>query len=288
MSKIVVLGASGMAGHMIGQFLTENGYEVIGFDLNQPPQLPFIQILNVMDLPTLRAAIRNIAPAAIINCIGVLNHFANQNPHDAVFLNSYLPHWLANETRGTSVKIVHLSTDCVFSGKNGPYAEDSFRDGDTFYDRSKALGEINNSKDVTLRQSIIGPDLNQAGIGLLNWFMQQTGTVNGYKFAFWNGITTLELAKGVKTAIEHNLTGIHHYVCDEHVSKCQLLELCCQAFPKKQLTIVPFENKPTTNKCLRITLPSEKLPSPSNHIKMLSELNGWIVEHKHLYPHYLI
>jgi dTDP-4-dehydrorhamnose reductase len=285
MPKVIILGANGMAGHMIGQFLLENGYQVVGFDLNPAPKLPFVHTLNVTDLPALRAAISSTNPVAIVNCIGVLNHFADQNPHQAVFLNSYLPHWLVNETKDTAIKVVHLSTDCVFSGKNSPYREDSFRDGDTFYDRSKALGEIGNSKDITLRQSIIGPDINPRGIGLLNWFLQQQGDVKGYKNAIWNGITTLQLAKGVKAAIEHNLTGLYHYVSGESVSKHRLLELFCEAFQCKQLRIIPFDNEPKTDKSLQVMRPSDHLRVPT-YQEMLNELNTWVQNHKTFYPHY--
>ena len=101
-----------------------------------------------------------------------------------------------------------MSTDCVFSGKTGGYDESSLRDGETFYDRSKALGELENQKDLTFRNSIIGPDLNEEGIGLFNWFMKQTGEINGYTKAMWTGVTTLTLAKAMESAVQQGLTGL--------------------------------------------------------------------------------
>jgi len=115
----------------------------------------------------------------------------------------------------TAVKIIQISTDCVFSGKDGGYKEDSFRDGDTIYARTKALGEINNNKDLTIRTSIIGPDINEDGIGLFHWFMKQSGTIYGFRNAYWTGVTTIELAKGIEKFIEYNVTGIYHFVPTE-------------------------------------------------------------------------
>ena len=94
-----------------------------------------------------------------------------------------------------------MSTDCVFSGKTGWYSETSSRDGETFYDRSKALGELENNKDLTFRNSIIGPDLNKNGIGLFNWFMKQEGQIYGFTKAIWTGVTTLTLAKAMERCV---------------------------------------------------------------------------------------
>ena len=103
----------------------------------------------------------------VINCIGVLNQFAERDKAGAVYLNSYLPHYLAKITEGTDTQVIHMSTDCVFSGKRGQYTEYDIRDGETFYDRTKALGEIEDEKNLTLRQSIVGPDIKRTGIGLM-------------------------------------------------------------------------------------------------------------------------
>src|SRR5699024_5151046 len=134
---------------------------------------------------------------AIINAVGILNKDAEENKSHAVLLNSYLPHYISNLTKDMNTKVIHMSTDCVFSGKVGSYKEDSLRDGQTFYDRSKALGELENDKDLTFRNSIIGPDMNKNGIGLFNWFMKQNGYIKGFNKAIWTGVTTLTLAKAM-------------------------------------------------------------------------------------------
>ena len=105
-----------------------------------------------------------------------------------------------------------MSTDCVFSGKRGQYTEEDERDGKTFYDRSKALGEIEDGKNLTLRQSIVGPDIKVNGIGLLNWFMQQNGEVNGFTKAMWTGQTTLQLAMTMEVAAKEKAHGLYNSV----------------------------------------------------------------------------
>jgi len=102
---------------------------------------------------------------------------AEENKALAAFLNAYFPHFLADITKDLNTQVVHMSTDCVFSGKRGSYTGDDLRDGESFYDRSKALGELNDGKNITLCNSIVGPDVNPNGIGLLNWFMKQKGEV---------------------------------------------------------------------------------------------------------------
>jgi dTDP-4-dehydrorhamnose reductase len=120
----------------------------------------------------------------------------------------------------------------VFSGLNGPYEERSDYDGGLFYDRSKALGEVKNSKDLTLRMSIIGPELKVDGTGLFHWFMAQSGEVPGYINVIWNGITTIELAKAIVAAINQNLNGVYHLTPTETISKCDLLNLLKVTFAR--------------------------------------------------------
>ena len=286
MPTVMILGAGGMAGHMIGQFLVEKGFKVFGYALRTNKLLPFLNSLDVLDISELNKTIDALAPDAIVNCVGLLNQFADLHNDRAVFLNSYLPHWLAKKTNGSSTKIIHLSTDCVFSGKTGLYKVDDFCDGDTFYDRSKALGEIRNSKDLTLRQSIIGPDLNPNGIGLLNWFLLQKGDIKGYRNSHWNGITTLQLAKGIEASILQDHFGLIHYVSKKIVSKCELLNMFDSIFPNGRVKIEPFDNHPRTNKSLSFA-EGHNLPEVPSYETMLNELKSWMISHPTLYKHYL-
>ena len=190
---------------------------------------------------------------AIINCIGLLNQDAENNKHLAVYLNSYLPHLLSYLTRDLDTKVIQMSTDCVFSGKSGNYNENSLRDGETFYDRSKALGELENDKDLTFRDSIIGPDINRNGIGLFNWFMKQNGEIYGYTKAIWTGVTTLTLAKAMERAVQDNLTGLYNLVNNDSLSKYEMLLLFNEHFRENKL-IIYKSDKVNLNKFLVLQL----------------------------------
>lgn len=177
-----------------------------------------------------------------------------------------------------------MSTDCVFSGNNGPYYEDSIPNGTSFYDRTKALGELNNDKDLTFRNSIIGPDIKSSGIGLFNWFMQQDNIVNGYTGAIWTGVTTYTLAKAIETALAENLTGLYNLVNNESISKFNLLELFNKYFRFSKIKIIPV-NELQLDKSLRRKREDFSFVIPS-YEQQIKEMSEWIKNHKTLYPHY--
>ena len=220
----------------------------------------------------------------MINCIGVLNQFAEQNHVLAAFLNSYFPHFLAKTTEGTDTQVIHMSTDCVFSGKKGSYTEDDLRDGTTFYDRSKALGELEDDKNITLRNSIVGPDINPKGIGLLNWFMQQKGEINGYTKAMWTGQTTLQLAKTMEAAAKEKAHGLFNTVPDHSISKCDLCSLFNKYLRNNEIIIHPVEGV-NADKSLKRTRFEFGYLIP-DYEQMVSEMADWIFKHKEMYPHY--
>src|SRR5574344_402502 len=201
--KFFICGCNGMAGHTISLYLQEQGHEVYGFDLQESKLIKSFAG-NAFDTETIAKAIKEGNYDTVINCIGVLNQFAENNHALAAFLNSYFPHFLAKTTEGTNTQVIHMTTYCVFSGKKGSYTEHDPRDGETFYDRSKALGELDDDKNLSLRNSIVGADINPKGIGLLNWFMNNTTRehpeVNGYTKAMWTGQTTFQLAKTMEEA----------------------------------------------------------------------------------------
>ncbi|MEH7521661.1 sugar nucleotide-binding protein, partial [Bacillus sp. JJ1503] len=236
MMRFLVLGATGMAGHVIAIYLKEQGHEVTALTRRSFPYCKNI-IADVSNLPVVTEIIKNGKYDAVINCTGILNQYAEENKHQAVFINSYLPHYLSYVTKETKTKIIHMSTDCVFSGKSGNYYENSLRDGETFYDRTKALGELENNKDLTFRNSIIGPDINKNGIGLFNWFMEQGGKINGFNKAIWAGVTTLTLAKAMEKATVDNLVGLYNLVNNDSISKFEILKLFNKHFKGNQLII---------------------------------------------------
>lgn len=281
--KFLVFGCNGMAGHTISLYLKEQGHDVIGFALEKSRLIDSIAG-DAQDAALIKELIGVDKFDTIINCIGLLNKTCDEHQAMAVYLNSYFPHQLAQLTKGTNTQVIHMSTDCVFSGKRGQYAEDDLRDGETFYDRTKALGEINNDKDLTMRQSIVGPDINPNGIGLLNWFMQQHGEVTGYTGAMWTGQTTLQLAKTMEVAAKERAHGLINMVPDTYISKCDLLKLFNHYIRKEKVTVVPVD-KMAADKSLKRTRWDFSYRIP-DYEKMISELADWMKKHTALYPHY--
>ena len=272
-----------MAGHTISLYLKEQGHEVLGFG-RRPSTLVESVTGDARDAVFIKELVGVNKFDSVINCIGILNQFAENNKAEAVYLNSYLPHQLAQFTKGTDTQVIHMSTDCVFSGERGQYTEEDLRDGKTFYDRSKALGELDDNKNITLRNSIVGPDINQNGIGLLNWFMQQHEEVNGYTRAMWTGQTTLQLAKTMEIAAKEKAHGLYNAVPDTSISKCELLCLFNEYIRKDKITIIPVD-KMAADKSLKRTHWDFSCKIP-DYERMVSELADWMKAHKSLYPHY--
>lgn len=237
--RVVVLGSLGMAGHMILRHLSGlAGYEVVGLARTRDKRFVDRQV-DVENLSQLADALKAVHPTVVVNCVGVLNAAADDDRGRAILLNSYLPHWLSRMGDELGFRLIHLSTDCVFSGATGEYTESSEPDGTTMYARTKALGEVSSSPHLTFRTSIVGPELRQNGSGLMEWFLRQTGPVPGYASVLWTGVTTLELARAIHAAIEEDLCGLYHLVPDRSVSKSDLLLEIARAFDVHDVRVVP-------------------------------------------------
>lgn len=245
--RVLVLGKRGMVAHIMIMYLRERGHDVDSISLR-----------NEVDFRP------KDGYDVVINCIGILVADSEKNKAEAVYFNSYLPHMLEEWYRYTDTKVIHISTDCV-------------SDGD-FYGRTKALGEIENDKDLTLRMSLIGADMKPSGTGLFNWFMRQEGEIDGYVCAIWNGITTLQLAKSIEQAMD--LVGIYNLVPAKGMSKYDLLQTLNYEFDKN-LIIKPVELG--RDKTLP---PGDKIPIPT-YRTMLKEMKEWIYEHPETYSHYM-
>ena len=281
--KYLVLGATGMAGHIISIYLFEQGHDVTTYS-----RTAFSYGRNrtgdITDPIFLRSLLLEDTYDVVVNCIGMLNNACEVNQKDSIHLNSYLPHAIVSLLENRQTKLIHLSTDCVFSGKASPYQENSLRDGETFYDCTKGLEEIENTKHLTLRNSIIGPDMKVDGIGLFNWFMKQHNMLNGYTSAIWTGVTTLTLAKALERAITEGITGIYHLVNNQSISKYDLLHLFNKHFKDNQVTILPCQHL-NVDKTLVNTRNNFSFVVPS-YEEMVIEMKHWIRAHKDLYPHY--
>lgn len=283
-NKVFVIGANGMAGHMIFNYLKSSlyNYDVISIS-RKHDVYNSDYYLDINNLNNLELLIRQNQPHTIINCIGLLNKNAEDNPADSILINSYFPHFLEKTTSQLQTKIIHLSTDCVFSGKKGSYKENDFKDATGYYALSKSLGEIDNKKDLTIRTSIIGPDMNPNGIGLFNWFTKQSGIINGYKNAIWTGVTTLELARFIQEKINSNLSGILHLVNNNTISKYDLVCLFANFF-NSNLTIEPYEGYYSDKSLINTRLDIDY--HFKSYSEMVNEMYDWINNNKELYKHY--
>lgn len=281
--RVLVLGANGMAGHTICLYLRERGHAVVGFARAASPLVETI-VGDVRDSGTLSEHVRDGGFDVVVNCVGILNADAERDRPAAVYINALLPHLLAQFAAEGRTQVIHLSTDCVFSGKRGRYREGDFRDGETFYDRSKALGELEDGVHLTLRTSIVGPDMNPRGIGLLNWFMQQRGPVQGFTGAVWNGQTTLQLARTIEYAAERRIRGLYNIVPEGAVTKYELLQLLNRHLRRDAVDVRPVVGVTADKSLVRTRL---ELDCPVPEIpQMVAELAEWMRSHRQLYPHY--
>ena len=280
--RFLVLGAAGMAGHLISLYLREQGHDVTGFARHNLPFLEFQVEGDVTDMTKLRPVVRN-GYDVVVNCVGVLNKAAETNPNTA-WLNGELPHVLADMTADLSTRVFHMSTDCVFAGNTGPYTEASNPDGASAYDRTKAAGELDDGKNLTFRNSIVGPDMNPNGIGLLNWFMQQSGPVKGFTGAIWTGLTTLELAKAMEHEATEDAHGLVNMVPDDSINKYNLLCLFNKELRGGKVEIVPDADLQLDKTLVRTNF--EPTYRPKSYPEQVREMAGWVRTHKELYPHY--
>lgn len=281
--KILVLGCNGMAGSTISLYLKERGNEVFGLAQSESRYVPTF-VTDVTNFAKLDEIIMSENFDIIINCIGILIKDSEEKKEIAVLINSLLPHHLAKVTHDMKTRIFHMSTDCVFSGKRGKYTEADFPDGELFYDRTKALGELADSKNLTFRNSIIGPDINENGVGLFNWFMKQTGQIGGYTKSIWTGVTTLQLAKTMEKAMHTSVSGLFNCVNNEVINKYDLLLLFKKYFHRNRLTINAVEGKPQDKSLVRTNFDLDyQIP---NYETMVKEMSEWVYSHKEAYPHY--
>lgn len=282
MKKVLVLGAAGMAGHVIYTYLSElNKYEVVG-TTNSNNLSGVSYKLDIFNSDNVKEMIERIRPDFIINCIGMLIKTAKEHPDRTIYGNAYFPHLLRKIADENHAKLIHISTDCVFSGKTGRYTEESFKDATDVYGLSKNLGEIVDERNLTIRTSIIGPELKQDGEGLFHWFMSQKGEINGFRSNFWSGVTTLELAKFIDWVIDNPLTGLLHLTNSQPISKYDLLKIFNEVYRKdvKILDVKDYVSDKSfinTNENLGFFVPS--------YMVMIREQMDFMASHSFLYKY---
>lgn len=264
--KILILGATGALGHKLLETAIKSGYAARGTIREANPALEKIGIsedrlfcgLDIEEekgIKQLNDILKSEKFDAVINCIGIIP----QKPKDrakTIYCNSLFPHIAAGICAKNKSKLVHISTDCVFSGKKGMYEDRDEPDALDLYGKSKELGEVVYGNHLTIRTSFIGREISGKKAGLLEWFLSQSGQVNGFSKAIWSGFTTASLS-GIICSLAgkdfQSLAGLVH-VSNQPIDKYSLLVLCKKYFGK-EITI----NKDTDFKCDKSLKMSELL-----------------------------
>ncbi|NLU78816.1 SDR family oxidoreductase [Micromonospora sp. HNM0581] len=235
--RLLVLGATGMLGHTLMQELLDSpDIEVRGAargTVGLPPAVAerVTSGVDILAEGRIGRLLDDVRPDVVVNCVGVIKQRPEvQNAVHTVTVNALFPHQLAQECTRRDARLVHVSTDCVFSGDRGGYVETDVPDPPDLYGRSKLLGEVDRAPALTLRTSIVGHELN-GNRSLIDWFLSQNSVVSGYTKAIYSGITTVEFARLLRSVVlpQEDLTGLYH-VAALPISKYELLRLVAETY----------------------------------------------------------
>ena len=249
--KVLVIGASGMIGSTIFQVIAENKdwsiYGTIRSESAKQFFMPEIREnllanIDVINHDSLINVFGKVCPDVVINCAGLTKHITGSNdPVNAIPINALMPHRLAELCKLLNARLIHISTDCVYSGKKGNYLESEPADSMDVYGQSKLLGEVDYPHAVTLRTSTIGHEFSTKH-GLLEWFLSQEGECNGFLRAIFSGLPTIVLAQIIRDIVipNNDLRGLYH-VAGQPISKYDLLKLIAEVYGKS-IKIIKDEN----------------------------------------------
>jgi len=250
--RIFIFGITGMLGHVLWQNLKED-FEVYGTTRDREDNFTekypifknnnrnIIYEIDVLSKEAISTVVGKVRPDVVINCVGIVKQLKEaEDPIISISVNSLFPHLLAVRCEDANIKLIHISTDCVFSGKKGFYRETDPADADDLYGRTKYLGEVSGSNCLTIRASLIGREPREKK-SLLEWFLAQKGQVKGYKKAVFSGLTTYSFTEILKEIILKypRLNGIYH-VASNPINKYELLTQL-KAIYKKDIEIIPDE-----------------------------------------------
>ena len=251
--RILILGGTGMLGHTLLRYFSScPGYDVRatarslgGLEKHFPQDLLgrfYEDSVNANHFDSIIRALASVQPHVVINCIGIIKQLPVSNdPLTAITINAQLPHRISLISRTAGARMIHISTDCVFDGKKGQYRETDPSNAEDLYGRTKFLGEVDYPHCVTLRTSIIGHEL-KGGHGLVEWFLAQTGKVQGFRKTIYSGFPTIELARIIHDFVipQPQLAGVYH-VSSEPISKYDLLNSVAKHY-SKTIEIEPFDD----------------------------------------------
>jgi dTDP-4-dehydrorhamnose reductase len=269
--RILILGSTGVAGNTIYRyFSSQNTLEIDTLSRTEGSTY----VVDVSDSNALKETLQKVKENdydIILNCIGVLMEDAEKDPDVTYYTNSQFPKILEKTFLPTRTKIIHLSTDCVFSGLNGPYEENRILDATTVYGKAKIMGEINNAKDLTYRVSFTGEDSN------LMQFAFNNESLNGWTNAYWSGFTSLQLAKILYENLAAPITGIYHLVDNNRsISKYEVVKCIAEVYGL-QRNITPVTLKEDLNRVLKDTRKLLDIRAPS-YLDQFTELRQFHLE----------
>jgi dTDP-4-dehydrorhamnose reductase len=285
--KVLILGGDGMLGHRLVQVFSPS-HDVVttvrkpstGVVSSALAGSQIIAGVDVREAETWLAVLRDERPQVVVNAVGIVKQRpAAADSVESILVNSLFPQRLAEACRRTATRLIHYSTDCVFSGHRGDYRETDIPDPVDLYGRTKLVGEVGAPGCLTIRTSIIGLELANR-TGLVEWFLGQSGEVRGYRKAIWSGFTTQELARLTCRLIEHDpdIEGVWH-VSSRAISKYELLVILNELLDSA--TAVVADESVVIDRSLN----SEKFQAatgyqPPNHETMLGELAADIRQRK--------
>ncbi|AZO91458.1 NAD(P)-dependent oxidoreductase [Stutzerimonas stutzeri] len=242
--KVLVLGVTGMLGSTVfRQFHGNPHYEVWGTLRNpggaryfsEDMHSSLISNVDVLDQDSLVSVLARVKPDVVINCVGLIKQLADaKDPLSALPINAMLPHRIAKLCTLSGSRLIHISTDCVFSGRKGMYTEEDISDAEDLYGKSKYIGELHDELNaITLRTSIIGHELGSQ-YSLVDWFLSQNAPVKGYEKAIFSGLPTAELARVIRDYVIPNpgLHGLYH-VSVAPIDKLSLLKMVAKVYEKE-------------------------------------------------------
>mgnify|MGYP006155089097 CR=1 FL=1 len=248
--KILVLGITGMLGHKAFSIFSENAkFETFGtvrkdedIDNYFKDSNNIISNVDALNPESAFKLIDKLKPDIVLNCIGIIKQLKEaKDPIFSIEINSLFPHKLAKYIKNSKTRLIHISTDCVFSGDKGNYYEKDNSDAKDLYGKSKYLGELTNYDNcITLRTSIIGPEL-KGKLSLLEWFLKEEAPVKGFTNAIYSGFTTLELINIIENYVIKipRKNGLYH-LSSNPISKYDLLKIIAKIY-NKNILITPYE-----------------------------------------------
>jgi dTDP-4-dehydrorhamnose reductase len=284
--RILILGGNGMLGHQLFKSLGSRHDVRVTLrqrlsaykDFNLFSNENAYEGIEVASMDRLIDMLGEFRPEAVVNAVGIVKQRSTAKESiPSLEINSLFPHRLAGLCKAAGVRMVHMSTDCVFSGRKGRYRETDLSDAEDLYGRTKYLGEVYESHCVTLRTSIIGKELSRKQ-GLLEWFLSQRGSVQGFRNALFSGFTTLELSRIIeKILTEYSKKGGLYHVSSDPVSKFDLLTLIKRKMGLR-IEIIPAE-EPRLDRSLDSTkFRKEFNYTPPAWEEMIEELSGSLKE----------